>query len=63
MHARWERSDLEKYVISDKKKWKYADQDKDGLLTRQEYEYFQHPREHEAMLTYVAVVRENLIHT
>ena len=40
----------------DKKKWRYGDQDKDGLLNRQEYEYFHPPKEHEVMLTYVAVV-------
>ena len=47
------RSNLEKYVQFDKKKWRYSDQDKDGLLNRQEYEYFHHP---EVMLTYVAVI-------
>ena len=56
MHGKWERSNLEKYVQFDKKKWRYSDQDKDGLLNRQEYEYFHHPKEHEVMLTYVAVV-------
>lgn len=55
MHGKWERSNLEKYVQFDKKKWRYSDQDKDGLLNRQEYEYFHHPKEHEVMLTYVAV--------
>ena len=44
------------YVQFDKKKWRYGDQDKDGMLNRQEYEYFHHPKEHEVMLTYVAVV-------
>ena len=56
MHKRWERSNLEKYVQYDKKKWRYSDQDKDGMLNRQEYEYFHHPKEHEIMLPYVAVV-------
>ena len=56
MHGKWERSNLEKYVQFDKKKWRYSDQDKDGMLNRQEYEYFHHPKEHEVMLTYVAVV-------
>ena len=40
----------------DKKKWRYSDQDKDGMLNRQEYEYFHHPKEHEIMLPYIAVV-------
>ena len=56
MHNKWERSELEKYVQFDKKKWRYSDQDKDGMLNRQEYEYFHHPKEHEIMLPYVAVV-------
>lgn len=56
MHSRWERSNLEKYVVYDKKKWRYSDQDKDGMLNRQEYEYFHHPKEHEIMLPYIAVV-------
>jgi len=55
MHNKWERSNLEKYVLFDKKKWRYSDQDKDGILNRQEYEYFHHPKEHEIMLSYVAV--------
>ena len=59
MHSRWERSNLEKYVVYDKKKWRYSDQDKDGLLNRQEYEYFHHPKEHEIMLPYIAVVGVN----
>ena len=56
MHIKWERSNLEKYVFFDKKKWRYSDQDKDGMLNRQEYEYFHHPKEHEIMLPYIAVV-------
>lgn len=56
MHSRWERSNLEKYVVFDKKKWRYSDHDKDGMLNRQEYEYFHHPKEHEIMLPYIAVV-------
>ena len=56
MHIKWERSNLEKYVLFDKKKWRYSDQDKDGMLNRQEYEYFHHPKEHEIMLPYIAVV-------
>jgi len=59
MHSRWERSNLEKYVVYDKKKWRYSDQDKDGMLNRQEYEYFHHPKEHEIMLPYIAVVGVN----
>ena len=59
MHSKWERSNLEKYVVYDKKKWRYSDQDKDGLLNRQEYEYFHHPKEHEIMLPYIAVVGVN----
>ena len=56
MHIKWERSNLEKYVLFDKKKWRYSDQHKDGMLNRQEYEYFHHPKEHEIMLPYIAVV-------
>lgn len=59
MHSRWERSNLEQYVVYDKKKWRYSDQDKDGMLNRQEYEYFHHPKEHEIMLPYIAVVGVN----
>ncbi|CAH3132502.1 unnamed protein product [Porites lobata] len=55
MHNRWERSNLEQYVLYDKKKWRYSDQDKDGMLNRQEFEYFYHPKEHEIMLPYIAV--------
>ncbi|XP_058940838.2 calumenin-A [Pocillopora verrucosa] len=55
MHIKWERSNLEKYVLFDKKKWRYSDQDKDGMLNRQDYEYFHHPKEHEIMLPYIAV--------
>lgn len=60
MHNKWERSNLETYVLFDKKKWRYSDQDKDGMLNRQEYEYFHHPKEHEIMLPYVAVVGEQV---
>lgn len=59
MHSKWDRSNLEKYVVYDKKKWRYSDQDKDGMLNRQEYEYFRHPKEHEIMLPYIAVVGVN----
>lgn len=59
MHSKWDRSNLEKYVVYDKKKWRYSDQDKDGMLNRQEYEYFHHPKEHEIMLPYIAVVGVN----
>ena len=59
MHNKWERSNLEQYVVYDKKKWRYSDQDKDGKLNRQEFEYFHHPKEHEIMLPYIAVVRVN----
>ena len=62
MHNRWERSNLEQYVLYDKKKWRYSDQDKDGMLNRQEFEYFYHPKEHEIMLPYVAVVGEYVNH-
>lgn len=59
MHSKWERSNLDQYVVYDKKKWRYSDQDKDGKLNRQEFEYFHHPKEHEIMLPYIAVVRVN----
>ena len=52
---------MEPYVLYDKKKWRYSDQDKDGMLNRQEFEYFYHPKEHEVMLPYVAVVREYVL--
>lgn len=57
LHKTWERKNLEPYVIDDKRKWKYADQDKNDRLSPIEYEYFRHPREHEAMITYIAMVR------
>lgn len=56
LHKKWERKNLEYYIMDDKSKWKHADQDKNGRLTRQEYEYFHHPKEHEVMITYVAMV-------
>jgi hypothetical protein len=56
LHKKWERKNLEQYIQDDKRKWKYADQDKDGRLTRQEYEYYHHPKEHEVMIPYVAMV-------
>ena len=56
MHKNWERPELEQYVIFDKRKWGFADQNKDSTLNRQEYEWFHHPKEHAAMMGYVAVV-------
>ncbi|KAK3731137.1 hypothetical protein QZH41_018339, partial [Actinostola sp. cb2023] len=55
LHKKWERKNLEPYIFDDKRKWKYADQDKNGRLIRQEYEYFHHPKEYEVMITYVAM--------
>ena len=56
MHLKWERSELSVYIEEDRRKWKFADIDGDGVLTREEFDYFYHPREHEAMLKYIATV-------
>ena len=53
---KWSRENLDKYIEDDRLKWKFADKNEDKNLTREEFEYFHHPREHEAMSEYIAVV-------
>jgi hypothetical protein len=53
---KWSRENLNKYIEDDRLKWKYADKNQDKNLTREEFEFFHHPREHEAMSEYIAVV-------
>ncbi|EDO42789.1 predicted protein [Nematostella vectensis] len=55
INKKWERNNLKDYIEDDRRKWKYADQDKDSRLTREEYEYFHHPKEHEVMIPYIAM--------
>ena len=54
---KWKRDNLSKYIEDDRLKWKFSDKNNNTSLNREEYEYFHHPREHEAMSEYVAVVR------
>lgn len=56
---KWSRENLNKYIEDDRLKWKYADKNQDKNLTREEFEFFHHPREHEAMSEYIAVVEIN----
>ena len=56
---KWSRENLNKYIDDDRLKWKYADKNEDRNLTREEFEFFYHPREHEAMSEYVALVEIN----
>ncbi|XP_028414067.1 calumenin-like [Dendronephthya gigantea] len=56
---KWSRENLYKYIEDDRLKWKYADKNDDKNLTREEFEFFHHPREHEAMSEYIAVLEMN----
>eukprot|EP00794_Sanderia_malayensis_P018019 gene18019-19823_t len=42
-------------IIRDKRRWKYADVDKNNMLNQTEFEYFRHPWEHEVMMRVVAM--------
>ena len=59
---KWNRDNLNKYIEDDRLKWKYADKNHDTNLTREEYEFFHHPTEHEAMGEYLALVRYKQIY-
>ena len=59
---KWNRDNLNKYIEDDRLKWKYADKNHDTNLTREEYEFFHHPLEHEAMGEYIALVRYKQIY-
>lgn len=59
--TKWNRDNLNKYIEDDRLKWKYADKNHDTNLTREEYEYFHHPTEHEAMGEYIALVCRNRV--
>ena len=45
-------------LVRDKRRWNYADQNKDGALTREEYAHYLHPEEVEHMKEVVVLVRK-----
>ena len=63
MHKRWERPETERYVRFDKRKWGFADQNRDGELNGLEFEWFVHPKEHAEMMGYVALVGFTISHS
>ena len=50
------RENFKDLIFRDKRRWKYADANKDDKLNHTEFEYYRHPWEHEVMMRVVAMV-------